>query len=325
MTNGPRFEDVVGARSRIAGRVFATPVLTSDALDARAGASLFLKAENLQRIGAFKARGAMNAVLSLPEERRGRDLVTYSSGNHGQAVALAALELGLRATIVMPEDAPRVKVDAVVAMGGEVRFAGTTSDERMRLALEIASSTGAVVIPPFDDAAIVAGQGTATLELLEACRDRGAPLDAVLVPVGGGGLLAGACIAASGFEPRPRIVAVEPENADAFAKSFQKGERVRVEMKPTLADGLRPVRVGELTFEIARAHVAAAVTVTEEEIGDAVRSLLFGAKVLAEPSGATALAAALSRKIPFEAKRVGVVLSGGNVEPHVLVELLREG
>lgn len=318
----PTFEDILRARERIAGRVLATPVLRVPALDARAGIELYLKAENLQRIGAFKARGAMNSVLCLPEDERRGGLVTFSSGNHGQAVALAGRELGVPVHVVMPEDASVVKVEAIRALGAEVTFAGKTTADRERVAMEIVDATGAALIPPFDDADVIAGQGTATLELLEQVRATGAELDAVLVPVGGGGLLAGACVVASGDPAHPAIIAVEPEAADAFKQSFDAKERVTIVSKPTLADGLKPVRVGALNFAIAMSHVTAAVTVSEQALASAFIALLFEAKLLVEPSGACSVAAALERKLPSGLKRVGVILSGGNVSPEVVRTLV---
>ncbi len=320
MATLPSFDDVLGARERLAGRVLTTPVLRVPALDALAGAELYLKCENLQRVGAFKARGAMNAVLALPEERRRKGVVTFSSGNHGQAVALAARELAIPAWVAMPSDAPGVKVESVRALGAEVIFAGKTSADRYAEAVRIAERTGAVIVPPFDDAHVIAGQGTATLELLEAHPD----LDTVVAPVGGGGLLAGACIVAAAIGKGTSIVAVEPVSANALQKSLERGERTRVEPGPTIADGLRPVEVGELNFEIAKRHVKHAVVVDDVEIERAVVRLLFSGKVLVEPSGGAALAAALERKIPGEPKKIGVLLSGGNVSPSVLTKLIEK-
>lgn len=316
----PRHADLLEARELLRGRVHRTPVLRSAALDAVAGAELYLKAESLQKVGAFKARGALTAALSLDEAARRRGLVTYSSGNHGQAVALAARELSVPADIVMPTDAPKVKVDAVRALGARVHFAGTTSEERKRLALELAERSGAVVVPPFDDARVIAGQGTATLELLEQVAEEGAELDALLVPVGGGGLLAGACLACEGT--KTKVYAVEPSAASAFAESLSAGERVLVQPGATIADGLKPVQIGALNFAVARARVSGALLVDDAEIGQALVDLLFAAKLLVEPSGAAALAAALERKLPEAPRRVGVLLSGGNLAPERLVELL---
>ncbi len=319
-SEGPAFEDVLSARERIRGRVLETPVLRVPALDAIAGAELFLKCENLQRIGAFKARGAMNAVLRLPEAKRAKGVITYSSGNHGQAVALAARELGVPAWVAMPSDAPGIKVDAVRELGAEVVFAGATSTDRQAEALRIAERTGGAVVPPFDDADVIAGQGTVTLELLEAAGE----LDAVLVPVGGGGLLAGACLVASARPNGPRVVAVEPTTANAMQASLVRGERTRVGPSSSIADGLKPVEVGSLNFAIAKRHVAHALTVDDAEIGRAAVRLLFFGKVLVEPSGAAALAAALERKVPERPRRIGIILSGGNVAPAVLERLIAE-
>jgi threonine dehydratase len=320
----PTFDDVLRAREILRGRIHETPVLRVPSLDDLSGAELYLKCENLQRIGAFKARGALYAVLSQPGSETAKGLVTFSSGNHGQAVALAAKELGVPAWVVMPTDAPAVKIDAVKGLGAEVTFAGTTTTDRKREAHAIAERTGAKVIPPFDDPRIIAGQATATLELLEAAERDGAPLDAVLVPVGGGGLLAGACIAAEGYSKRTRVIAVEPALAPAFSESFKRGERVEVTVGPTIADGLKPVQIGELNFDIARRLVADAVTVDETAIARAVAKLLFEAKILVEPSGATACAAAFERKVPGSPRRIGVLLSGGNVSRERLTQILNE-
>lgn len=315
-------DDVRAAADRIAGRVWRTPVLRCAELDRIAGATLWLKAENLQRIGAFKARGAMHAVGRLAPEQREKGIITFSSGNHAQAVALAAREFGVSATIAMPTDAPRIKVAAVQALGAKVVFAGTTSEERRAAALEIEQQTGGAVIHPFDDRDIVAGAGTATLELVDEvlARTDGVGLDAVVVPVGGGGLIAGACLvcAARGIA----VVSAEPYGCDALARSLEAGERVAVEPGPTLADGLKPVRVGALNFEIARRVVDKAFRVDDDELGRALVQLLVRAKVLVEPSGAAALAVALRGELPGSPRNVGVLLSGGNVEPSLLAQLL---
>jgi threonine dehydratase len=311
--------DVRAAAERIQSLVWSTPVVTCPVLDEIAGAQLFLKAENLQRIGAFKARGAMHAVSRLAPELRARGLVTYSSGNHAQAVALAARTFDVPATIAMPIDAPPIKVASVRALGAEVIPAGTTSDDRKKVALEVAAKTGATIVPPFDDPDIVAGAGTATLELVEEVRARtGEPLDAVLVPVGGGGLIAGACLACS--ESPTRVWSVEPVGCDAMARSLEAGERVTVQPAPTLADGLKPVQVGALNFAIAREMLAGSLRVDDDEIGLALVRVLVRAKLLVEPSGAAALAAALRRDVP--GRRIGVILSGGNVEPTLVASLI---
>lgn len=326
---------VLAAARRLAGQVRRTPVLRSPALDAMAGAELWLKAESLQHIGAFKARGALHAVGRLSAEERGRGIITYSSGNHAQAVALAARRHGIPARIAMPEDAPRIKVDAVRALGAEIVFAGTTSTDRRRAALAMQAETGAIIIEPFDHPDIIAGQGTATLELLEqVAEETGAPaggpdaLDAVIVPVGGGGLIAGACLACAGTATR--VYSVEPVGCDAMARSLARGERVAVEPGPTIADGLKPTQVGTLNLAIARQHVAGSATVTDDDIGRALAALAIHAKVVVEPSGAAALAAVLRGALPLRGEipagrlpRVGILLSGGNLAPDLLAELVR--
>ena len=266
-------DDVWAAASRIEGRVHRTPVLRVEALDELAGAELWLKAENLQRIGAFKARGAMHAVGLLTPEERARGVITFSSGNHAQAVALAARSYGCQATIVMPTDAPRIKVEGVRALGGEVIFEGTRSDERRAVALALAEQTGGAVVQPFDHPHIVAGAGTATLELCEevATRTGGGTLDALLVPVGGGGLIAGACLAAA--PTKTKVYSVEPHGCDAMARSLEAGERVAVPPGPTLADGLKPTTVGRLNFAIAQRHVAGSFRVDDAQLQPATAPL----------------------------------------------------
>ncbi len=314
-------DDVLAAAERIRGLVTRTPVVRCEALDEIAGAELYLKAENLQRIGAFKARGAMHAVGRLSEAERARGIITYSSGNHAQAVALAARHFGITAEIAMPVDAPKVKVDVVRALGARITFAGRTSPERHQAALKIQARTGGVIIEPFDHPDTIAGQGTATLELLEQTAELGAELDAVVVPVGGGGLIAGACLATRGSATR--VYAVEPVGCDSMGQSLKAGEVVAVEPGPTIADGLKPTRVGRLNFAIARDGVTDALTVSDEAIARALVALLLRGKLLVEPSGAAALAACLGRKIP-NAKRIGVILSGGNVAPDLVARLLGE-
>ncbi|MEZ4449379.1 MAG: threonine/serine dehydratase [Nannocystaceae bacterium] len=317
--------DAVRAAARaLEGQVRRTPVLRCDALDARAGCELWLKAENLQHIGAFKARGALLAVSRLSPEARARGLLTYSSGNHAQAVAFAARRFGCPATIAMPVDAPAVKVAGVRALGAEIVLAGTTSDERRAAALELQRTTGGVIVEPFDHPDIIAGQGTATLELCEQVAEAtgGGRLDALVVPVGGGGLIAGACLVAEALGIP--VHSAEPVGCDAFARSLAAGERVAVPPGPTLADGLKPTRVGALNFAVARRAVVAAHTVDDDALGRALCGLLLGAKVLAEPSGVAALAVALRGGLPVPpGARVGVLLSGGNVAPERVVELLQ--
>lgn len=318
----PTPEDVFSAAKKLAGKVLRTPVLRTPAIDALAQAEVFIKAENMQRIGAFKARGALHAVGNLDPAVRARGIITYSSGNHAQAVALAAKEYGITADIAMPVDAPAIKVEGVRALGANIVFAGTTSTERRNAALAIRERTGGTIIEPFDDADIIAGQGTATLELLEEvqARTNGETLDALFVPVGGGGLIAGACLAAAGTSTR--VYSVEPEGCDAMARSLETGKRVEVQPGPTLADGLKPVMVGERNFRIAQKYLAGSYRVNDDEIRAAMTLLLFAGKVLAEPSGAAALAAALKHGLSPRPKRIGVIVSGGNVDKEVLVGVL---
>ncbi len=319
--------DVRAAAERIRGQVVHTPTLRVPRLDALASAEveLFLKAENMQRIGAFKARGAMHTVGRLDSHTRARGVITFSSGNHAQAVALAAREYGTSATIAMPVDAPKVKVEVVRELGAEVVMAGYTSDDRRTVAYEIQAKTGAAIIQPFDDPDIVCGQGTATLELLE---DSPAQLDAIVVPVGGGGVIAGACLAA--LDAKVPVFSVEPQGCDALAQSLEAGERVRIEPGPTLADGLKPVMVGALNFEVARRSVAGSFRVDDDELGRALVSVLVRAKILVEPSGAAGVAAVL-REAPRLREQLGVVdrplrcgvmLTGGNVDPGLVAELI---
>lgn len=319
--------DVRAAAARIHGQVVRTPTLRSPRLDALASAEveLFLKAENTQRIGAFKARGAMHAIGRLTAEARARGVITFSSGNHAQAVALAAREFGIPATIAMPLDAPAVKLAVVRELGAEIVMAGYTSDDRRTVALEIQGKTGATIIEPFDHPDIVCGQGTATLELIE---DAGVPLDAIVVPVGGGGVIAGACLAAR--ERNVPVFSVEPRGCDALACSLEAGERVRVEPGPTLADGLKPVMVGALNFEIAKRYLTGSYRVDDDELGRALVCVLTRAKLLVEPSGAAGVAAILREAARLREQlgivdrplRCGVVLTGGNVEPSLVAELL---
>lgn len=333
MASDLSLEHVRDAARRLVGKIWPTPTIRCPALDRLAARDLFLKAENLQRIGAFKARGAMHAVSRLPEDVRARGVITYSSGNHAQAVALAAREFGVPAWIAMPVDAPAIKVAGVRALGAEIVFAGTTSDDRHRAALELHARHGAAIVEPFDDLDVIAGQATATLELCEhVLATTGEPLDALVVPVGGGGLIAGAGVVASALGVP--LYSAEPATCNAMARSLAAGERVAVPPGPTLADGLKPTRVGAHNFEIARRTVAASFEVDDDELGRALVRLLVHAKLLVEPSGAAALAVALRGPTTsdiaapldprggFPGRRVGVLLSGGNVSPALVAELL---
>lgn len=299
------------AAGRLAGVAHRTPVVTSQSLDERCGARLFLKCENLQRVGAFKFRGAYNLLAQLSPEERARGVVAFSSGNHAQGVALAARLFGVSATIVMPTDAPAVKLDATRAQGAEIIFYERERSHRDEIARTIALERGATVVPPFDDARIVAGAGTAGLELLE---ETGC-LDAIVVPVGGGGLMGGTAIAAHGVDPAIAIYGVEPTTGDDFAQSLGRGERVTIAVPKTIADGLQTTSPGEVTFPIAREHVRAVVTVSDEELRTGMRFAFERMKLVIEPSGAAGIAALMHGRIPgIAGKRVGVVISGGNVD-----------
>ena len=314
------YDDIVLAQGRIADTVRATPVLRNQLLDDLAGAELWLKAENLQHVGAFKARGAFNTVAQLSPEQLQRGLVTYSSGNHAQAVAWVAQQFAVKARIFMPTNAPAVKVAAVKHLGAEIVSVGTTSLQRQAAALEYAKESGAIIIEPFDHPHTIAGQGTASLELKEQvfARTKGKSLDQLFVPVGGGGLIAGACLAFAGSDTE--VIAVEPTTCDSMNQSISAGHVVAVEPGPTIADGLKPTKVGQLNFEICKEHLTSCVTVEDEELSRALVQLLLWGKTLVEPSGAAALAAAL--KGARVGGRVGVILSGGNLAPEQVLSLV---
>ena len=304
------YDDVAAAHERIRASVHRTPVLTSRSLDARAGASLLFKAENLQRVGAFKIRGAMNAVATLTDELKSRGVVAFSSGNHAQAIALAAREHGVDATILMPEDAPAGKVAATRDFGAHVVRFDRYTEDREALAEEISLRRGATIIPPFDHPAIMAGQGTAAKELLE---DAG-PLDALLVPLGGGGLLSGSALAARALAPDITIYGVEPAAGNDGQLSFRSGEVVQIPTPDTIADGAQTRSLGHHTFPVIRELVDDIVTVTDEQLASATVLLAERLKTLVEPTGALAAAAALTGAVDVEGLRVGVILSGGNVD-----------
>jgi threonine dehydratase len=313
------FEDVRDAAARLAPLAHRTPVMTSDTFDARVGAQVFFKCENLQRGGAFKFRGAFNAISRLDAAARRRGVVAFSSGNHAQAVALVARILAVPATVVMPSDAPAIKVAATRGYGAEVVSYDRLREDRAAIARRLAAERGLTLVPPFDDARIIAGQGTVALELLEQVPD----LDALVVPIGGGGLISGCAIAAHRLRPGLRVIGVEPEAANDTWLSLQRGERVRIDPPDTIADGLRPEMPGELTFAIMRARLAGVVLVDDATIAEAVRFLLLRMKILVEPSGAAPAAALLAGRVRG-ARRIGVVLSGGNADPAVLARLLAE-
>jgi len=314
------FDDIRAAADRLTGVAHRTPVLTSRTLDERTGARVFLKAENFQRMGAFKFRGAYNRIAQLtPEQRRG-GVIAFSSGNHAQGVALACKLLGVPALIVMPNDAPDLKVRATQEYGADVVRYDRYTEDRAAIAKRLADERSAVVVPPFDDADIVAGQGTVALELLE---DAG-QLDTIVCPVGGGGLLSGTAIAAHGVDPNVQVYGVEPQAGDDFKQSLDKGERVHIDVPRTIADGQQTQSPGEITFRIAQDENAKVVTVTDDQIREAMRFAFERLKIVVEPSGASALAAVLSGAIPVAGNRVGIIISGGNVDAGRFASLVAE-
>jgi threonine dehydratase len=301
--------DVRAAAARLEGIAHRTPVLTSRHLDELTGARVFLKAENLQRTGAFKFRGATNAVASLSDEERRRGVATVSSGNHAQALALAARLHDVAATILMPEDSPPNKLAATRGHGAEVILFDRYAEDREALLASLVAERGLVPIHPYDDVRVMAGQGTVAAELLE----QAGPLDVLLVPVGGGGLLAGCATAATAMQPGIRVVGVEPEAGDDTRRSLAAGERVRIPVPRTIADGQQIPIPGERTFEIVRRLVDDVVLVSDDEIVAAMRVLFERCKTVAEPSGACAPAGLLAGRVEVAGRRVGVVISGGNV------------
>ena len=312
------FDDVRAAADRLRGVAHRTPVITSRTLDERVGATVFLKAENLQRIGAFKFRGAYNAISRLsPEQRRG-GVVAFSSGNHAQGVALAAKLLGVPAVIIMPTDAPQAKLDATAGYGAEVITYDRVRMNRAELAASISEERRATLIPPYDHPHIIAGAGTVALELI----DEVGPLDAMLVCLGGGGLFSGCCIAATHLSPGIAMYGVEPEAGDDWVQSFRENRIVSIPVPKTIADGQQTQAPGELTWPIVRRLAAGIVTVSDDEIRSAMQFAFERLKIVLEPSGACALAALLFGRIDIAGRRVGITLSGGNVSPQTFANAI---
>lgn len=305
----PSFEDVLRAAVRLRRFVHRTPIFTSDTLDALTSGMVFCKAENLQKVGAFKFRGATNAVRSLSEDDARRGVVTHSSGNHGAALALAARQRDIPAYVVMPENSARIKCEAVAGYGAQITYCRPTVEDRRAVAQRVMEETGAAMIHPYDDPRVIAGQGTAALELLESVPN----LDLLLMPVGGGGLAAGSALTARGFAPDCDVVAVEPEAVDDTYRSFRSGTRQGVGSAQTVADGLR-TSVGELTFPILQRDLTDVVTVSEDAVVRAMRWTWERMKLVVEPSAAVPMAAVLEGKVATAGRRVGIVLSGGNVD-----------
>jgi len=326
-------EDIERAQQRLRGVAVRTPLIAyfppAQKPDANPGddaerGQLWLKPESLQPVGSFKLRGAYNKIASLSDEERRRGVISYSSGNHAQGVAYAARALGVKAVIVMPRNAPKLKVDSTAALGAEIVTVGPASTERLQKAEELARQHGYVIVPPYNDEQIIAGQGTAGLEILEDCPD----VDLVLVPSGGGGLISGISAALKLSGSHAKIVGVEPELANDAQQSFRKGEIVELSaerVSSTLADGLRTQSIGPINFQHIRRFVDDMITVTEDEIRSAMRRMMTNARIVAEPSGAVTFAAWLfhAKELP-EGKKTVAVVSGGNVDPHLLAQVLSE-
>jgi threo-3-hydroxy-L-aspartate ammonia-lyase len=308
------------ARERISSRIHRTPVVTSRLFNELAGKQVFFKCENLQRAGAFKIRGATNKIQSLSPDEKQRGIVAFSSGNHAQAVALAGSEAGVRVLVAMPEDAPKAKVAATRDYGAEIVFYDRHKEDREEFALNLAAREKLVMVPPYDDYLVLAGQGTCGLEFVAEVPE----LDCLLAPCSGGGLFAGVASAAKELKPNIRCFPVEPGTADDTRQSFLKGERVSIPPPTTIADGLRVQSPGTLTFPIIQKIAEDVLTVSDEEIIQTIRFMLFRMKLLVEPSGAAAAAAVMFKKLPADVKQVGVVLSGGNIDSSVLATVIGE-
>lgn len=313
------FSDIQSARERLRGQANITPVMTSRTLDERAGAPVFLKCESFQRTGAFKFRGAYNAISRLSDAEKARGVITYSSGNHAQAVAKVGRLLGVETTIVMPVNAPATKRAATEGYGARVIEYEPDETLRQELAERIQAERGLVLIPPFDHPHILAGQGTVTMELFDQVEE----IDTLLVPVGGGGLLSGNAVAAKNLRPGCRVIGIEPAAADDAARSFRTGVLHVNRNPPTIADGTRTSSLGELTFPLIREHADDLLTVSEDAILDAVRFLFYRMKLVIEPSGALGVAALLSRVVE-PSGRVGVVVSGGNIDAATMTSILED-
>ncbi len=318
------FADVEAAAARIEGHAVKTPLVESPALNERVGGRVLLKLETQQRVGAFKFRGAYNRLVQLDAAQKKAGVVAFSSGNHAQGVALAAKLLGMPAMIVMPADAPAIKVAATKGYGAEIRLYDRLTESREAIAAEIADGRGAVVVPAFDDPHIVAGQGTVGLELLAQAKAVGADLDLLVSPVGGGGLMSGVSLAMKALSPRTELWGAEPSAYDDFRQSLATGERVTV--KPTirtLCDALESAATGDITWPILKANVAGAVGLTDPEVAEALRYAFQTLKLVIEPGGSVGLAALLSGKLDARGKTVAVVVSGGNVDPDLFARILR--
>ncbi|CAG9222569.1 threo-3-hydroxy-L-aspartate ammonia-lyase [Burkholderia vietnamiensis] len=312
MTNPtlPTYDDVAAAAARLQGHAHRTPVMTSSTLDDALGAQVFFKCENLQRMGAFKFRGAFNALSRFDATQRRNGVVTFSSGNHAQAIALSARMLGIPATIVMPQDAPAAKVAATRGYGGNVVTYDRYTEDREQIGRELAEKHGLTLIPPYDHADVIAGQGTAAKELF----DEVGPLDAVFAPLGGGGLLSGTALATRALSPQAKLYGVEPEAGNDGQQSFRSGAIVHIDTPRTIADGAQTQHLGNLTFQILRRDVDDILTATDAELVDGMRFFATRMKLIVEPTGCLSLAAARKMKDELAGKRIGIVISGGNVD-----------
>ena len=311
------FDDVAAAARRISGAAHRTPVLTSTTADQLTGARLFFKAENFQRMGAFKFRGGYNALSQFDEAQRKGGVVAYSSGNHAQAIALSARLLGIKAAIIMPEDAPAIKVAATKGYGAEVMLYDRYTQNRDEIGNRLAAERGMTLIPPYDHPHVMAGQGTAALELIEEI----GPVDALIVPVGGGGLMSGCAVAARALSPGCRIIGVEPEAGNDAQRSLAEGRIIHIDTPRTIADGAQTQHIGNFTFPVLRALVDEIVTASDAELVDMMKFFASRMKILVEPTGCLAAAAAFSGRLGLAGKKVGIVLSGGNVDLARFAEL----
>lgn len=318
-TNIPTASDVRSAAIRLSGKIHRTPVLTSSTLDALIGARVFFKCEQFQRMGAFKIRGAMNALMNLSEDEKAQGVVAYSSGNHAQGIALAAKELGIKAVIVMPADAPSTKKAATLGYGAFVVEYDRLTEDRLAIAKRLQEEFGYALIPPYDHPDVMAGQGTAPLELFEQVGE----LDVLLVPVGGGGLISGTALITREASPQCQVIGVEPEAGNDGQQSFRTGAIVSISIPATIADGAQTQSLGKLTFPVIKELVSDMLTVTDDELLHAMRFLAERMNVVVEPTGCLAAAALFSIRERLEGKRVGVILSGGNVDLAQYAKLLQ--
>jgi threonine dehydratase len=316
----PTHEDVLAAAKRLLGQAHRTPVLRSATADRQLKTELFFKCENFQRMGAFKFRGAFNAISQFDERQRKAGVITFSSGNHAQAVALSARILGIPATILMPLDAPQAKIAATRGYGGEVILFDRYQQDREALGAQLAAERGLTLIPPYDHPHVMAGQGTAALELIQEV----GPLDVLLVPCGGGGLLSGSALAVRALAPKCKLYGVEPEAGNDGQQSLRKGEIVHIATPNTIADGAQTQHLGRFTFEVIRRDVDDILTATDPQLVEAMKFLAERMKIVVEPTGCLGFAAACHAGLPLEGKRVGVILSGGNVDLARFAQLVAE-